>query len=280
MSQLAGSGLGLRQEHIPGLLSDGVPDAIDFFEIAPENWMAHGGLKRHQLSLLLPQRPFTAHGLSLSIGSTDPLDETFLDQLARFLDQHHIEQYSEHLSWCSAQGHLYDLLPLPFNEESVLHVASRVQRVQQVLGRRIALENTSFYIATPESTMDEASFVRAVIEHADCDLHLDINNVFVNSINFSFDPYQYLQQLPLDRVVYLHTAGHYREAEDLIIDTHGAAVDDDVWHLLAYFYQHFGVYPTLLERDFNIPPLQALLPEIDRIKTLQQLSATPTKIAL
>lgn len=274
MVALFGSGLGLRQEHLATLVTDGVPDAIDFFEIAPENWMAHGGLKRQHLQTLLALRPFTAHGLSLSIGGSDPLDESFLYQLAQFLDTYHIEQYSEHLSWCSAQGHLYDLLPLPFNDEVVEHVASRVKRVQHVLGRRIALENTSFYMAAPQSTMDEPSFIRAVIEQADCDLHLDINNVFVNSINFGFDPYRYLQQLPTDRVVYLHTAGHFRETDDLVIDTHGASVVEDVWHLLAHFFKHYGVYPTLLERDANIPPVADLLTEIHRIKALQDSAYT------
>lgn len=276
MTYPTGSGLGLRQEHLTTLINDGVPDAIDFFEIAPENWMAHGGRKRQQLNALLKQRPFVAHGLSLSIGSSDPLDESFIEDIARFLDNHHIDLYSEHLSWCSANGHLYDLLPLPFTEQTVEHVAQRVQRVQQILGRRIALENTSFYMAAPHSSMDEASFIRAVIEAADCDLHLDINNVFVNSVNFSFDPYQYLMALPTERIAYMHTAGHFREAEDLVIDTHGAEVTEDVWQLLDYSYQHFGVFPTLVERDFNIPPLAELLPEVRHIKYLQQRVTTKT----
>lgn len=280
MTYPMGSGLGLRQEHLATLIDDGVPDAIDFLEIAPENWMAHGGRKRQQLHALLQQRPFVAHGLSLSIGSSDPLDEAFVEDIARFLDKHHIALYSEHLSWCSANGHLYDLLPLPFTEQAVEHVAQRVQRVQHILGRRIALENTSFYMAAPHSSMDEASFIRAVLETADCDLHLDINNVFVNSVNFGFDPYQYLQALPTERIVYMHTAGHFREAEDLVIDTHGAEVVDEVWRLLDFSYQQFGIFPTLLERDFNIPPLAELLPEIQYIKHLQQqVTAKTAKLA-
>ncbi len=276
MAYPSGAGLGLRQEHLSTLFDDGVPDVINFFEIAPENWMSHGGRKRQQLNTLLEQRPFVAHGLSLSIGSSDPLDEDFVEDIARFLDKHHIDLYSEHLSWCSANGHLYDLLPLPFTEQTVDHVAQRVKRVQHILGRRIALENTSFYMAAPHASMDEASFVCAVLEAADCDLHLDINNVFVNSVNFGFDPYQYLQALPTKRIVYMHTAGHFREAEDLVIDTHGAEVIDDVWQLLNFSYQQFGVFPTLLERDFNIPPLTELLPEVLHIKRLQNQTVPVT----
>jgi hypothetical protein len=155
-------------------------------------------------------------------------------------------------------------------EEAVKHVAGRIRQTQDMLGRRIAIENASFYVNAPIAEMDEPAFVRAVLEEADCDLHLDVNNVYVNSVNHRFDPRAYIASLPAERVVYLHMAGHYREAEDLIIDTHGADVIDPVWALLDFTYQTLGVHPTLLERDFNIPPLAELAKEVGRIAALQR----------
>ena len=190
--------------------------------------------------------------------------------LKQFLDQYHIPLYTEHLSYCSDGGYLYDLLPIPFTDEAVKHVAARIRRTQDILERRIAVENASFYVAAPISDMDEATFVRAVLEEADCDLHLDVNNIYVNSVNFGFDAQAYLRSLPGERIVYIHTAGHYRKAPDLVIDTHGETVIDPVWDLLAETYRLFGVRPTLLERDFNIPPLPELAAEVARIAALQQ----------
>jgi len=176
--------------------------------------------------------------------------------------------YTEHLSYCSDGGHLYDLMPLPFTEETVRHVAARVRQVQDVLGRRIGLENVSYY-ATVAHELSEREFLCAVLEEADCDLHLDVNNVYVNAINHGYDAAEFLRGLPGERIVYAHVAGHYVDAEDLRIDTHGAAVIDPVWALLGEAYAAFGVFPTLLERDFNIPPLPELLDEVQRIVTLQ-----------
>jgi uncharacterized protein (UPF0276 family) len=198
------------------------------------------------------------------------LDEAFVQRVGRFLDEHNIVLYTEHLSWCSDAGHLYDLLPMPFTAEAVEHISRRIKRVQEILQRRIAVENASFYVEADISEMSENCFIREVLKAADCDLHLDVNNVYVNSVNFSFDPQQWLQKIPAERVVYMHTAGHYREADDLIIDTHGDAVIEPVWDLLQQAYHLFGVHPTLLERDFNIPPVADLLPEITRIRDYQQ----------
>ena len=168
---------------------------------------------------------------------------------------------------------MYDLLPIPFTEEAVHHVASRIKQTQDILGRRIAVENASYYAAAPISEMDELSFITAVLEEADCDWHLDVNNVYVNSVNFGFDAKAFLQSAAdaglAGRVVYGHTAGHYEEAPDLLIDTHGATVIDPVWDLLADAYRLFGNFPTLLERDTNIPPLLDLMPEVERIAMLQ-----------
>jgi hypothetical protein len=247
-----------------------VPEAIDFFEVAPENWIDLGGHHGRRFRAFAERYPFVCHGLSLSLGGPSPLDEVLLRKVKAFLDQYRCPLYTEHLSYCADDGQLYDLLPVPMTEEAVKHVAGRIRQTQDMLGRRIAIENASFYVNAPIAEMDEPAFVRAVLEEADCDLHLDVNNVYVNSVNHRFDPRAYIASLPAERVVYLHMAGHYREAEDLIIDTHGADVIDPVWALLDFTYQTLGVHPTLLERDFNIPPLAELAKEVGRIAALQR----------
>ncbi|NOT17494.1 MAG: DUF692 domain-containing protein [Sulfuriferula sp.] len=267
--RLLGAGLGLRREHFNELLTH-TPDAINFFEIAPENWMGLGGKRGRSLRQLTEQHPFVCHGLTLSLGGFKPLDELFLHSVKTFLHQHQIALYTEHLSYCSDHAHLYDLLPIPFTEEAVKHVAARIRRTQDILERRIAVENASYYLAAPVANMDELNFILAVLAEADCDLHLDVNNVYVNSVNHGFDPVHFIQQLPAERIVYVHTAGHYQETPNLIIDTHGADVIEPVWDLLATTYQHCGVVPTLLERDLNIPPLDELLPEVQRIADYQR----------
>lgn len=272
-----GAGLGLKRELIPQLQAQfGQQEiaAIDFLEIAPENWIGAGGKAAKQLDWFIERYPIVCHGLSLSLGGPDPLNISFLHQVKQFLDHHQISLYTEHLSYCSAGGYLYDLLPLPFTAEAVQHVAARIQQTQDILERRIAVENASFYVAAPISEMDELSFIQAVLEEADCDWHLDVNNVYVNSVNFGFDAKAFLQSAADaglgSRVVYGHTAGHYQEAPDLLIDTHGANVIDPVWDLLADAYRLFGRFPTLLERDTNIPPLLDLMPEVERIAALQK----------
>jgi hypothetical protein len=266
---LFGAGLGLKRDLMPQLQA-GVPASIDFFEIAPENWIGVGGRSAKQLDWFAERYPLAAHGLSLSLGGPDPLNELFLQRVKSFLDQHAIPLYTEHLSYCSADGYLYDLLPIPFTEEAVKHVAARIRRTQDILERRIAVENASYYVHAPITEMDELTFIRAVLSEADCDLHLDVNNIYVNSINFGFDAMAMLRGLPGERIAYIHTAGHYREADDLLIDTHGAPVIDPVWDLLEETYRLFGVTPTLLERDMNIPPLAELEQEIMHIASLQQ----------
>lgn len=267
---LQGAGLGLRRELLPALRS-GVPDAIDFFEIAPENWLSMGGIWRKDLRLFAEQRPIVAHGLSLSLGGPAPLDEAFLKRIKYFLDEYDITLYTEHLSWCSDEGHLYDLLPIPFTDAAVRHVATRIRQTQEILERRIAVENASFYVMPPMTDMTEGEFIRRVLEEADCDLQLDVNNAYVNSVNFDFDPWQFIESLPAERVAYVHVAGHYQESEDLIVDSHGADVIDPVWQLLDRTYARLGTPPTLLERDFNLPPLDTLLDEVRHIRALQCL---------
>ena len=263
-----GAGLGLRRE-MSDALADLSPSAVDFMEVAPENWIGVGGRYGKQFRHFTERYPFVLHGLSLSIGGPMPLDEAFLQKLKHFIKQHNIRCYSEHLSYCSDDGHLYDLMPIPFTEEAVHYVADRIKRVQDILEQRIAMENVSYY-AAPGKQMEEIDFINTVLNEADCDLLLDVNNIYVNSINHDYDAEQFLLNLPAERISYIHVAGHYNEAEDLIVDTHGADVIDPVWQLLDKTYQHFGVIPTLLERDFNLPPVPQLLEEVNTIHTCQQ----------
>ncbi|MGV8933645.1 MAG: DUF692 domain-containing protein [Gallionellaceae bacterium] len=264
-----GAGLGLRRELIPALKVQ-VPSAIDFFEIAPENWIDLGGAYGRDLRHFTERFPFVCHGLSLSLGGPTALDEIFLKRVKGFLEQHRISLYTEHLSYCSDDGHLYDLLPIPFTQEAVTYVAERIRRTQDILQRQIAVENASYYVAAPISELTEIEFIKAVLDEADCLLHLDVNNIYVNSINHNYDPVEFLHALPGERIAYIHTAGHYVEAADLIVDTHGADVIDPVWDLLEETYKTYGAFPTLLERDFNIPPLQELVLEVEHIAQLQQ----------
>lgn len=271
-SEIGGTGLGLKRELIPQLQADygsGTTAAVDFLEIAPENWIDVGGRAGRQLAWLTERYPLVAHGLSLSLGGPDPLNEAFLQQVKIFLERYRIPLYTDHLSYCTDGGYLYDLLPIPFTEEAVHHVAARIRRTQDILERRIAVENASFYVAAPISEMDELGFLRAVLEEADCGLHLDINNIYVNSVNFGFDAHEFLRGIPGERIMYAHVAGHDQEAPDLIIDTHGQDVIDPVWALLKEAYSLFGAFPTLLERDVNIPPLPVLMKEVNYIAELQ-----------
>ncbi len=266
-----GAGLGLRRALL-GPLGDADLSDVDFFELAPENWIGVGGRLGRRLREFAERKPLICHGLSLSIGAPEPLDEIFIKRLRRFLDEHEVRVYSDHLSYCSEHGHLYDLMPIPFTEEAVVWVADRIARVQDLLGRQIAVENISYY-AQPAQDLTELQFIRAVVERADCLLLLDVNNIYVNSINHRYDPYQFLHGLPAERVAYLHIAGHYNEAEDLIIDTHGADVIESVWKLLDEAYSILGPAPTVLERDFNFPAVEQLLDEVRRIARLQQSHA-------
>ncbi|MBB3238912.1 hypothetical protein FHW68_000384 [Pseudomonas sp. Tn43] len=242
--------------------------AFDFLEVAPENWIGIGGAHGAAFRALAERYPLSCHGLSLSLGGPAPLDVGFLQEVRVFLDQHNVPLYSEHLSYCSDDGHLYDLLPLPFTEEAVHHVAGRIRQSQDILGRRLAVENISYY-AAPQQDMDELSFINAVLREADCDLLLDVNNVYVNSINHGFDPQTFLAGVDAGRVVALHVAGHFDESDTLKIDTHGASVKPVVWSLLAEAYVRFGVQPTLLERDFNFPQFSDLVSELQTIRRLQ-----------
>ncbi len=265
---LEGAGLGLRRSLMSALQAD-KPDCIDFFEVSPENWIGIGGALGKQFRALTERHRFVAHGLALSLGGPAPLDTVFLSELKQFLDHHAFAWYTEHLSFCSDEGHFYDLYPMPFTEQAVKHIADRIRQTQEILERPIALENASYYVQPPQAEMDELTFINAVLVEADCYLHLDVNNIYVNSVNHGYDPFKFLRGLPGERVVYGHVAGHDLQPSGLIIDTHGQNTIEPVWDLLAEAYRRFGVFPTLVERDSNIPPLADLLIEVERIRDLQ-----------
>jgi len=263
-----GAGLGLRRSFLSQIV-ESPPEAVGFYEVAPENWITIGGKYAKQFRAMTERFDFICHGLSLSIGSTDPLDEKFVREVKQFMAEHQIKFYSEHLSYCSKDGHLYDLMPIPFTSEAVVHVAGRIKRVQDIMEQKIAIENVSYY-AAPGQEMAEIDFFNAVIEEADCDVLIDINNIYVNSVNHGYDAEAFLKGMPAHRIAYAHIAGHYVEAEDFLVDTHGADVIDPVWKLLGKAYELYGVFPTLLERDFNIPAMEELIKEVNTISTIQK----------
>ncbi|WP_111977648.1 HvfB family MNIO-type RiPP peptide maturase [Algibacillus agarilyticus] len=260
-------GLGLRRDMLSEFCQQ-VPSDVGFMEVAPENWMTLGGKFGKQFASLTEKNQFVCHGLSLSIGSPDPLDIEFVKKVKAFLDTHNIIAYSEHLSYCSANGHLYDLMPIPFTQDAVKHVVQRIKQVQDIIERPLIIENVSYY-AAPGQEMTELDFTLAVLEQADCQLLLDVNNIYVNSINHGYDAKAFLNAMPTERIAYGHIAGHYEEAADLMVDTHGADVIEPVWQLLDLAYQQHGLFPTLLERDFNIPATEMLCRELKKINSIQ-----------
>lgn len=265
--EVSGVGLGLRRT----MLGDTDVDPennIDFWEITPENWLDVGGAYGRRLRTFTERRAVFCHGLSLNLGDPGPLDEDFVARLRGFFALHGVRGYSEHLSYCADDGQLYELLPMPFTAAAAEHLATRIARVQDILKQRIAVENVSYY-CTPGAEMSELEFINAVLTRADCLLLLDVNNIYVNSINQGYDAATFLRGLAPERIAYAHIAGHDRRAPDLLVDSHGAAVDERVWQLLDMAYGHGGVVPTVLERDFNLPPLAELFDEACRIKHLQ-----------
>lgn len=293
---LQGAGLGYRRDLADDFLNLSSNNAIQFMEVAPENWVKMGGAARYKFDQATERYPLAVHGLSLSLGGQAPLDRELLKNTKALMTQYNSTFFSEHLSYCECEGHLYDLLPMPFTEEAVKHVAQRIRYVQDFLGLQISLENTSYYLHSPTSTMNEVEFLNAIAQEADCGIHLDVNNIYVNGVNHGLlDPYVFLDQVDVKRVNYIHIAGHdeehsaaqvvedlegesfnkikgaYRHLPELLIDTHGEAVKGTVWDLLEYAYQRLPVIPpTLLERDFNFPPFAELYAEVEHIAQLQQ----------
>ncbi len=262
-------GIGARREFVDELIEqqDLHPD---FVELAPENWMKMGGYWGKKLRQVTERYPVTCHGLSLSLGSPEKLDYAFVKDLKKFLEQHDVQIFSEHLSYTKTHNaHVYDLLPIPFREDAVKHVAQRIREAQELLGRRIAIENVSYYTEV-DAEMDEATFIRSIVEEADCDLLLDVNNVYVNAFNHNYDAKEHIKNLPLHRVAYIHMAGHEQVEPDLIIDTHGEAIIDPVYELFHYTVNRMKEVPVLLERDFNFPELTELQQEMNNLRSITE----------
>ncbi|MSR14706.1 MAG: DUF692 domain-containing protein [Gammaproteobacteria bacterium] len=255
-----GFGLGARVEHYDDLLA--TTSEVEWLEILSENYLVPGGKPRHYLTRLREQFPMVMHGVSLSIGSTDPLNTNYLCALRDLAQNVEPEWISDHLCWTGVEGiNLHDLMPLPYTEEALTHVVARVKQVQDYLQRPILLENVSSYIDYRCSQMSEWEFLNAVAEQADCFILLDVNNVYVSSRNHGFDPARYIEAINPQRVKQLHIAGHDDQG-DLIVDTHDASVANAVWSLLKLTYQHCGMVATMIERDANVPPLATLLSEL------------------
>lgn len=258
-------GIGLRSEHIDLLCQ--LPDHpdIDFLELAPENWMNMGGLKREQLQQIAKHYPLVAHGLSLSIGDGQPLNKAFVKKVAAFLDEFNIDIYSEHLSFSrDAQGYLYELLPIPRYKESIAYLVDRIHCVQDIVQRPLVLENISYYHSYGKE-IPEGQFIAEIVERSGCQLLIDINNVYVNSRNHNYCPFDMLATLPSEAICYYHIAGHLKEREDFLLDTHGKPVQQEVIDLARYAYAQQGSRPLLLERDHHVPLLVVLTEELRTI---------------
>lgn len=262
------TGLGFRRDIADQILSLSGDEKPAFVEFAPENWIDLGGYWGKKLKEVSEKYSITTHGLSLSIGSPDPLNWDFIKQVKNFLDEHSIDIYSEHLSYSQSQNaHLYDLLPIPFREDAIKHIVQRIKEVQDFLGRPLAIENVSYY--TPVAAeMTEHEFISAIVNESGCNMLLDINNVYVNSFNHQYDAQEFISNLPLDKVAYIHMAGHQQVEPDLIIDTHGQAIIEKVFDLYEWTLPKLKEVPILLERDFNFPEMSEIQMELNRLDTI------------
>lgn len=263
-----GYGLGLRTAHYESVLQERPP--VDWFEIISENYLVDGGKALHYLDRIREHYPMVMHGVSLSIGSTQALNMTYLKRLKALQERIEPAWFSDHLCWTGVHGiNLHDLMPLPYTEEAIAHVVERVQRVQDYMGRQMLLENVSSYVSYSDSQLSEWEFLREVAERADCLILLDINNIYVSAFNHNHDPYEYLTAIPAERVYQFHLAGHTHEG-DMIIDTHDHPISDPVFDLYAAAVQRFGPVSTMIERDDNIPPLPELLAELAQVRRIAE----------
>lgn len=261
-----GFGLGLRVDHYDAILSQ--HPAVDWFEALTENYLVPGGKPLHYLTRIRERYPVVMHGVSLSIGSTHPLDRDYLSQVKALAARVDPEWISDHLCWTGVAGrNLHDLLPLPYTEEALANVVARVRTVQDILQRRILLENVSSYVTFRDSRLTEWEFLKAMAEESDCLILLDVNNIYVSSVNHEFDPHDYLNAIPVERVQQIHLAGHENHG-DYLIDTHDHPIPDPVWDLYGAAVRLFGNVSTMIERDANIPPLEELCAELASARTL------------
>jgi uncharacterized protein (UPF0276 family) len=261
-----GYGLGLRTEHYDAVLSD-KPD-VDWFEILSENYMVDGGKPLHYLTRIREHNPMVMHGVSMSIGSVEPLNWDYLVRLKSLIQRVQPEWISDHLCWTGVHGvNLHDLMPLPYTEEAIAHVVDRIDQVQDFLGCQMLLENVSSYVSYSDSQISEWEFLSEIAQRADCLILLDINNIYVSAYNHNFDPLQYLEAIPIERVYQFHLAGHTRQ-DNLIIDTHDHPIADPVFDLYARAVSRFGRVSTMIERDDNIPPLAELLDELAQVRAI------------
>jgi len=261
-----GFGVGLRPKHYNHILSKS--PAIDWLEIISENYMNLGGRPLFILDQIRERYPIVMHGVSLSIGSTDPLNKAYLKSLKELASRINPPWISDHLCWTGVGGHnLHDLLPLPYSEEALTHVIKRVKQVQDVLERPLLLENVSSYMEYADSSMSEWDFLSRVANEANCHILLDVNNIYVSSINHEFDPLDYLKAIPKERVVQIHLAGHSNKKQ-FLLDTHDHPVKNEVWHLYAEALKLFGPVSTMIERDDRIPPMPTLLKELNMARTI------------
>lgn len=263
-------GIGYRKDFSKEFLSSKILNP-DFVEVAPENWIGIGGYWKQELKKVLNKYPLYCHGLSLSIGSPEGVDIDFVKLVKQFLKETQAVLYSEHLTFSKVDNaHLYDLLPIPFTQDAIKRVVENIQQVQDILGKRLILENGSYYTVL-KAEMTEVEFINEIVRQSDCEMLLDVNNVFVNSFNHNYDAKDFISKMPLDKVKYIHMAGHYQVNERLIIDTHGAEIIDPVYDLFDFTMQQLQHdIPVLLERDFNIPDLIELQTEIDNLQQIKQ----------
>src|SRR3990167_8843970 len=254
-----GFGLGLRTDHYSAILEE-KPD-VDWFEIITENYLVPGGKPLYFLDKIRAHYPMVMHGVSMSIGSSDPLDLDYLKQVKLLANRVEPKWISDHLCWTGVQGkNTHDLLPLPYTEEAVKHVAGRIRQIQDILGRHILIENVSSYLTYNQSVLTEWEFLKEVSERADCMILLDINNIYVSSVNHEFDPLDYIASMPANRIYQIHLAGHSNMG-DYIIDTHDHDIVDSVWNLYSETLRRIGLCSTMIERDDHIPPLSELVSE-------------------
>ena len=280
---ISGAGLGLRQEFIEEF-ADAMPSGVDFVEVTAEHYFRHGGLQTRRLHAVLEQVPAVCHALNSNLGGPMPLDERYLLDIRRFLDRHRIGTFSDHLCHSGDRDWMHNLMPIPFTDEAVRHTADRIRRAQEILERTIAIENIS-YMAAPGRQMQEQEFVAAVLQEADCMLMLDVNNLYVNSINMGYDAEAFLDAIPGERIAYAHVAGHLRVADSgegengeegvIYVDSHAHPVSNPVLRLLESACRRFGIFPTVVERDLNIPPVSELLAELAAVREIQRRQEHP-----